>query len=126
MVIDAEDSAALDGLRTKLITSIGTANIPAIVAMHVDNAVVLAPGRDIIRGADVQRFWRNVAQQLRNLNFTTTDLEPLGTDAALETGTLSFEVGSEKSGQVVCKYLFIWKKETEEWKLAAVAWNRLA
>jgi ketosteroid isomerase-like protein len=125
VLLDAQDHTAIEKLKSDLTTAIHATDVPAIAAIYMENAVVLAPRRDIVRGQNIRRFWRNMSKQIKNIKFLPDDLESLGVDAARETGIMSFEIGDQSSEPIMSKYLLIWQRLEGEWKVAAMTWSRI-
>jgi ketosteroid isomerase-like protein len=78
----------------------------------------MVQGRDAI-GA----MWKSLAEQVSNPKVTTLDVKPLGPSAAREIGTFSLTTKGPTPQQVTGKYLVVWEKVGNEWKLAADIWN---
>ncbi len=125
MLLNSQDHAAIEKQNIQLTAAIGSGDIPAIFAVFSDDAVLLAPRRDIIKGPNIRNFWRNMAKQLQNVKFATLDLETLAADAVRETGYLTFQAGDQSSEPISCKYLLVWQKKGDDWKLAAMSWSRI-
>ena len=125
MLLDAHDHTAIDKQKANLVAAMGAGDIPAIGALHMDNAVVLAPRREIVRGQNVRRFWRNMSKQMKNVKFAPEDMELLGQHAARESGNLTFEFGEKTEAPINCKYLVVWQKVGDDWKIAAMTWSRI-
>ena len=62
-------------------------------------------------------------KQLGEAKLTTVDVQPLGPDAAREIGTFSFRTKASAPQDVNGKYVVVWCKINNQWKLAADIWN---
>ena len=92
--------------------------------MYAEDAYVLPPGSDIVKGrAAIEAFWRQAAQQMTDAKLTTLDVLPLGRNAAREIGTVSLKTKSQPPQEVVGKYAVVWRKIDGRWKLATDIWN---
>ena len=92
--------------------------------MYADNAYVLPPGHDIVKGHNaIEAFWKAAAQQLGNARLVTVDVVPLGPHAAREIGTVTLETKAQPPQQVVGKYAVVWGKVGGHWLLATDIWN---
>jgi uncharacterized protein (TIGR02246 family) len=96
----------------------------AIAAMYAEDAYVLPPGHDIVKGrAAIEAFWKGATQQLGNAKLVAVDVMPLGPRAGREIGTFSFETKAQPPQQVVGKYVVIWRKIGPHWLLVTDIWN---
>jgi len=64
-----------------------------------------------------------MAEKVSNPKVTTLEVKPLGPSAAREIGTFSLRTKGEKPQEVVGKYVVVWEKVGNDWKLAADIWN---
>ena len=71
----------------------------------------------------IQGFWDNTMKQLGDGKLTTVDVQPLGPDAAREIGTFSFKTKGNAPQEVSGKYVVVWRKINDQWKLATDIWN---
>ena len=124
MSIGSQDVAAIRNQSGQFFGALGRGDVTAVADMHSDNAVVLAPNRRIIQGADIQAFWRNMAGQFQNLEFTSVGVEPLGKEAAREIGRFRFTPEGENAEPVLAKYLILWQNIEGNWKVSSIVWNR--
>jgi ketosteroid isomerase-like protein len=97
-----------------------------IVACYTQDAKLFPPHRQIITGAQgIKAFW----QGEMNLGIKARELETLAVelreDLAVEVGAYRMTIESA-SGDAVTdtgKYLVVWKKEGERWKMHLDIWN---
>jgi ketosteroid isomerase-like protein len=78
----------------------------------------MVTGRDAI-GA----MWKNMAGQVSDPKIITLDVKPLGPSAAREIRTFSLKKKDPTSQELTGKYLVVWEKVGNDWKLAADIWN---
>jgi ketosteroid isomerase-like protein len=71
----------------------------------------------------VAAMWKNIAGQAGDPHLTTLDVKPLGPSAAREIGTYSLRTKGPTSEELTGKYLVVWEKVGNDWKLAADIWN---
>ena len=96
----------------------------AIAAMYAEDAYVLPPGHDIVKGrAAIEAFWRGATQQLGNAKLTAVDVAPLGPRAGREIGTFAFETKAQPPQPVTGKYVVIWRRIGPRWLLTTDIWN---
>ncbi len=93
----------------------------ALASLYMPDATILPPGAPLASGrAAIQEFWRQSAQQLKDLDIRATDVIPLGPDAAREIGAFTATVGG---APVTGKYVVIWRRAGEAWRLQTDIWN---
>jgi uncharacterized protein (TIGR02246 family) len=96
----------------------------ALAEMYTDDAHVLPAGAEMVHGRQaIQGFWDNAMKQLGDARLTTVDVQPLGPDAAREIGTFSFKTKGSQPQEVTGKYVVVWRKVNDQWKLATDIWN---
>ena len=73
--------------------------------------------------AAIAAMWKSMAEKVSDPKVTTLEVKPLGPTAAREIGTFSLRTKGEKPQEVVGKYVVVWEKVGNDWKLAADIWN---
>ena len=92
--------------------------------MYTEDAYLLAPGSEMAKGrSNVQAYWVKAGEAASDLKLTTVDVKSLGSDAAREVGTFSLMTKGQQRQQVPGKYVVVWQKVGNEWKLATDIWN---
>ena len=120
----AQDKAAIEKLNDAWTAAFNKGDAHAVAAMYAEDAYVLPPGSDIVKGrAAIEVFWRQAAQQMGDAKLTTLDVLPLGRNAAREIGTVTLKTKSQPPQEVVGKYAVVWRKIGGRWKLATDIWN---
>ena len=120
----AQDKAAIEKLNDAWTAAFNHGDAHAVAAMYAEDAYVLPPGSDIVKGrAAIEEFWRQAAQQMGDAKLTTLDVLPLGRNAAREVGTVTLKTKSQPPQEVVGKYAVVWRKIGGQWKLATDIWN---
>jgi uncharacterized protein (TIGR02246 family) len=121
----AQDKATIEKLNNAWTAAFNNkGDAQAVAAMYAEDAYVLPPGSDIVKGrAAIEAFWRQAAQQMTDAKLTTLDVLPLGRTAAREIGTVSLKTKSQPPQEVVGKYAVVWRKIDGRWKLATDIWN---
>ena len=96
----------------------------ALAELYTEDAYVLPAGGEMVHGRQaVQGFWDSAMKQLGDAKLTTVDVQPLGPDAAREIGTFSFKTKGNAPQEVIGKYVVVWRKVNDQWKLATDIWN---
>jgi uncharacterized protein (TIGR02246 family) len=120
----AQDKATIQKLNDAWTAAFNKGDATGVAAMYAEDAYVLPPGSDILKGrAAIEGFWRQASQQLGDAKLTTLDVMPLGPDAAREIGTVTLKTKAQPPQEVVGKYAVVWRKIGGDWKLATDIWN---
>ena len=102
-------------------------DIAALAAFYTEDAVVLPPNSQMIRGRKaIEEFWKGaVGMGVRSIQLNTIDVQSSG-DLAYEIGNATMQIqpqGGSASRETV-KYVVVWKRQPDNsWKLAADIWN---
>ena len=82
------------------------------------------PGAGIVRGKDaIGAMWKGLAEQVSDPKVTTLEVKALGPSAAREIGTVSLKTKGTPPQEITGKYVVVWEKVGDDWKLAADIWN---
>ena len=77
-----------------------------------------------MRGKDaIGAMWKGLAEQVSDPKVTTLEVKSLGPTAAREIGTVSLKTKGAAPQEIIGKYVVIWEKVGNDWKLAADIWN---
>lgn len=90
--------------------------------VYTEDAVILPPGADIVRGRDsIVEFWRQAAagMNLERADLSTVELRKAG-DFVHQIGRAVLVAGGQ---QVEAKYTMLWKQEDGRWKWYVDCWN---
>lgn len=97
-----------------------------VAALYSENASLLPPGGEMMQGrANIQSFWQAVMDSgVKEAELETLDVEAGGDSLAREIGRylLTIRQGSE-TVKSPGKYVVIWKREGDDWKLDVDIWN---
>lgn len=120
----AQDKATIQKLNEQFTQAFNKGDAAAIAAMYTDDAIVLPPGSDMVKGRPaIQAFWKKSAEQLGDMRLTTVEVKPLGNRAAREIGTFALKTKAQPPQDVPGKYAVVWHKVGGEWKLGTDIWN---
>jgi uncharacterized protein (TIGR02246 family) len=120
----AQDKATIEKLNDAFEAAFNKADFAALGDMYTEDAYLLPPGSELAKGrSNIQAFWTKAGEAVSDLKLTTVDVKPLGSDAAREVGTFSLMTKGQQRQQVVGKYVIVWQKVGNEWKLATDIWN---
>ncbi len=120
----AQSKAAIQQLNDKWTAAFNKGDAAAIGAMYAEDAYVLPPGSDTVKGRSaIEAFWRQAAQQVGDAKLVTIDVLPLGPRAAREIGTVTLQTKAIPPQKIVGKYAVVWRKIGGKWLLATDIWN---
>ena len=120
----AQDKATIEKLNDAWTGAFNKGDAAAVAAMYTEDAYVLPPGAEMVKGrTGIEAFWRQAAQQMGDAKLTTLDVLPLGRSAAREIGTVTLKTKSQPPQEMVGKYAVVWRKVGGKWKLATDIWN---
>jgi ketosteroid isomerase-like protein len=120
----AQDKATIEKQQEKFTRALSVGDMTALGGIYAEDAYLLPPGADMVRGRSaIQEFWTQARGDIGALRLTTLDVKPLGTETAREIGTFVIRGSGPQSQDVSGKYVSIWQKFAEDWKLATYIWN---
>jgi uncharacterized protein (TIGR02246 family) len=92
----AQDKSTIEKLNDAWTAAFNKGDAAAVAALYTDDAYVLPPGADMVKGRSaIESFWRQAAQQMGDAKLTTIDVLPLGRTAAREIGTVTLKTKSQ-------------------------------
>ena len=120
----AQDKATIEKLNDAFAQAFNTGDMATLGGMYTSDAYLLPPQADLMRGRDaIQTFWKAAGEQVGDLKLTAVDVKPLGSDAAREVGTFTLKTKGQQQQEVAGKYVVVWQKVGNDWKLATDIWN---
>ena len=101
---------------------------PAIsLALHRSTPLMrpaLPQGSAMVQGgAAIGAMFKRMAERVGDPKLTTLDVKSLGPNTAREIGTFSFKTKAPSPQEVTGKYVVVWGKVGNDWKLASDIWN---
>ncbi len=123
MTVSTEIRDGIAAANAKFMDTFNRGDRAGMGELYTENGQLLPPNSDIVSGhSAISAFWQGVMDMgIRTAKLETIELEGQG-DEAFEIGkyTLSGEGGASiDSG----KFLVVWRKEGDEWKLHRDIWN---
>jgi len=93
-------------------------------SLYTEDATAFPPGSPIVKGrAAIEAMWKSMAEQVSDPKVTTLDVKSLGASAAREIGTFTLKTRGATPQEISGKYVVIWEKVGNDWKLATDIWN---
>ena len=116
--------AEIEAVNAKWINFFNKGDFSGVASLYTEDATAFPPGAAMVKGrAGIELMWKDVAEKLRDPKLTTLDVKALGPSAAREIGTFSLTTKGSPPQELTGKYLVVWEKVGNDWKLAADIWN---
>src|SRR5262245_2732763 len=97
--------------------AVATDNPDNVAALFTDDAEILTQERPVVKGK--QEIKQYMADQMNSVMMfdTTTEMTMVRGDVALETGTYKFRDTRRGADIEYGKYMTVWRKEHDQWKI---------
>jgi ketosteroid isomerase-like protein len=116
--------AEIEAANAKWIEFFNKGDFAGLGSLYTADATAFPPASGMVRGdAAIGAMFKRFAEEVGDPKLTTLDVKPLGPSAAQEIGTFSFKTKGPNPKDVTGKYLVVWEKVGNDWKLAADIWN---
>ena len=116
--------AEIEATNAKWIELFNKGDFAGIASFYTADAIALPPGSSMVQGrAAIEAMWKGMSEQVGDPKLTILDVKPLGPSAAREIGTFSLKTKGATPQEVSGKYVVVWEKVGDEWKLATDIWN---
>jgi uncharacterized protein (TIGR02246 family) len=116
--------AEIEAKNAKWMELFNKGDFAGIASLYTDDATAFPPGSAMVKGnAAIGAMWKGMAEQVSDPKVTTLDVRPLGPSAAREIGSFSLKTKGPTPQEVTGKYVVVWEKVGEDWKLAVDIWN---
>jgi len=116
--------AEIEAINTKWIELFNKGDFSGIASLYSTDAIALPPGSSMVHGrAAIEAMWKSMAEQVGDPKLTTVDVKPLGPSAAREIGTFALKTKGPTPQEVIGKYVVLWEKAGNDWKLTTDIWN---
>jgi uncharacterized protein (TIGR02246 family) len=116
--------AEIEAANAKLSEFFDKGDFAGIASLYTADAIALPPGTAMVQGrVAIEAMWKGMAEQVSAPKLTTLDVKPLGPSAAREIGTFSLKTKGPTPQDVSGKYVVVWEKVGNDWKLATDIWN---
>jgi uncharacterized protein (TIGR02246 family) len=116
--------AEIEAVNAKWAEFFNKGDFAGVASLYTTDATAFPPGSAMVQGAAaIGAMWKSLAEQASDPKITTVDVKPLGPSAAREIGTFSLKTKGPTPQEVTGKYVVVWEKVGNDWKLAADIWN---
>lgn len=116
--------AEIEANNAKWIELFNKGDFSGIASLYSADATAFPPGSAMVQGrAAIEAMWKGMAEQVTDPKLTTVDVKPLGSSAAREIGTFILKTKGPAPQDVTGKYVVVWEKVGDDWKLATDIWN---
>ena len=116
--------AEIEAVNAKWTEFFNNGDFAGVASLYTADATAFPLGSAMMRGrAAIGAMWKSMAEQVADPRFTTLDVKLLGPNAAREIGTFSLKTQGPTPQEVTGKYVVVWEKVGDHWKLAADIWN---
>jgi uncharacterized protein (TIGR02246 family) len=120
----AQDKATIEKLNQSFVAALQKGDMAALGQMYTEDAYLLPAGAEMVQGrAAIQAFWTKAVEGVAAFNLMTLDVKPFGSDAAREVGRFTMRTKGAQPQDIEGKYVVVWQKTGNEWKLATDIWN---
>ena len=125
----ADVSEAIKNTNLKFAEIFKRGDAAGIAALYTRDARLMPPDAPLMTGTEaITAFWQGAMNMgIKEATLETIDVESSGGDLATEIGqfTLSMETPDGRGDRVaqIGKYIVLWKRDGETWKLHADIWN---
>ena len=120
------DLAAIRANRTAYAEAVVAGNHDAVAGMYAEEGIVMPSYEPMYRGRMAYRESLTNAPDIASFSMSGEEMTPLGGDAVLVTGQFAITLmppGGEMAISDQGKFLEVWVREAEGWKLGWDIWN---
>ena len=110
----ASDRAAIEALSADYTAAVQAGDPAAVSALHADDAILHPPNEPSVSGrAAIDAYFARIHAEPMDLTYVTEDV------VVSESDDMAYEVGAWDGG----KYLSIYRRTPDGWKIVADAWS---
>jgi uncharacterized protein (TIGR02246 family) len=116
--------AEIEAVNAKWMDFFNKGDFAGIGSLYTDDAKAFPPGSAMVKGrAAIETMWKGAAEQFSDPKLRTVEIKALGPSALVEIGTFSLKSKGSTQQEVTGKYVVVWEKVGNDWKLAIDIWN---
>jgi uncharacterized protein (TIGR02246 family) len=114
----------IEAVNAKWVEFFKKGDFAGIASLYTSDATAFPPGSAMVQGgAAIGAMWKSMAEKVSDPKLTTLDIKSFGPSAAREIGTFSLKTKAPSPQELTGKYVVVWEKVGNDWKLAADIWN---
>jgi uncharacterized protein (TIGR02246 family) len=118
--------AAIEQANARFSQAIARGDAQAIAKLYTEDAILLPERGEMVKGRQgIGEFWKNAMDDgVKSVTVTTLDVGGSG-DLAHEVGTvlLTLQTEGRPPATASAKYVVVWKREADGWKIHRDIWN---
>jgi uncharacterized protein (TIGR02246 family) len=116
--------AEIEAVNAKWVEFFNKGDFAGVASLYTTDATAFPQGSAMVQGgAAIGAMWKSMAEEVGDPKLTTLDVKLLGPSAAREIGTFSMKTKTPSPQEVTGKYVVVWEKVGNDWKLASDIWN---
>ncbi|MCC8971660.1 YybH family protein [Bradyrhizobium brasilense] len=116
--------AEIEAINAKWIELFNKGDFSGVASLYSTDATAFPPGTAMVHGRSaIEAMWKSMAEQVGDPKLATLDVKPLGPSAAREIGTFALKTKEPTPKDVTGKYVVVWEKVGDDWKLTTDIWN---
>ena len=116
--------AEIEAVNAKWAEFFNKGDFAGVASLYTADANAFPPGSAMVQGgAAIGAMWKSMAEKVSDPKLTTLDVKSLGPSAAREIGTFSLKTKAPSPQEVTGKYVVVWEKVGNDWKLSSDIWN---
>ena len=110
----AADRAAIEALSADYTAAVQAGDPAAVSALHTDDAILHPPNEPSVSGREaIDAYFARIHAEPMDLTYVTEDV------VVSASGDMAYEIGTWDGG----KYLSIYRRTPDGWKIVADAWS---
>jgi len=116
--------AEIEAVNAKWMEFFNKGDFAGVGSLYAEDATAFPPGSPMVKGrAAIEAMWKSMAEQVSDPKVKTLEVKSLGPSAAREIGTFTLSTKGSSPQELSGKYVVIWEKVGNDWKLATDIWN---
>jgi ketosteroid isomerase-like protein len=114
----------IEAANAKFIDFFNKSDFAGIGSLYSEDAAAFPPGASMVKGrAAIEAMWKGMGEEVTDPEVSTVEVKSLGPTAAQEFGQFSLKTKGSTPQEVTGKYVVIWEKVGDDWKIATDIWN---
>lgn len=116
--------AEIEKANDAFVAAFGKGDAAAMAKMYSSDGQVFPPNSEVVTGAAaIQKLWKDAMEMgVKSISLKVTETQQHGASMAHEVGAYAM-VGADGKELDRGKYIVIWKKEGNAWKIHRDIWN---